>query len=72
MGPVPSDALNGVLNETTNTVHKHKPGASEFETKCGLTHHVAPERLRRMPIEQTIATESTSKCGRCFSDAGGY
>jgi hypothetical protein len=66
------DVMNGILNETTNTVHRHDPGTSRFETECGLTHHVAPDHLRRMPIEQAISKDSTSKCGRCFPEAGGY
>jgi hypothetical protein len=64
--------MNGILNETTNTVHRHGTGTSEFETECGLTHHVASEHLRRMSIEGAVTKESTSKCGRCFPDVGGY
>ncbi|MFB6136401.1 MAG: hypothetical protein ABEJ04_06545 [Halobacteriaceae archaeon] len=66
------EATSGVLNETTNTVHKHETEGSEFETECGLTHHVAPERLRKVPVERAVASERTSRCGRCFSEAGGY
>lgn len=67
-----NEAMNGVLNESTNTVHKHKMGPSEFETECGLTNHVGPDYLRRTSIEQALSNETTSKCGRCFPGAGGY
>jgi len=67
-----NDATNGVLNETTNTVHKHETGASEFETECGLIHHVAPDNLCRVSVERAVTSESTDRCGRCFPGAGGY
>jgi hypothetical protein len=63
---------NGVLNETTNTVHEHKTGASTFATECGLTQHVTPDHLRRLGIERALANEEVSRCGRCFPGAGGY
>lgn len=72
MSSASNEETDGVLNETTDTVHKHEVGAAEFETECGLTHHVTPETLRRMPIEQALSSERTSKCGRCFPGAGGY
>jgi len=72
MSSLLSEPTNGVLNETTNTVHKHKTGGSDFETECGLTHHVAQDSLRTIHIEQAIDRSDLSKCGRCFSEAGGY
>lgn len=72
MKPATNEARDGVLNEFTNTVHKHETGAAAFETECGLTRHVEANRLRRLPLDRAITVESASKCGRCFSEAGGY
>lgn len=67
-----NEATNGILNEATNTVHKHETGAAEFETECGLTQHVESDHLRRIPLERAVSSERTSRCGRCFPGAGGY
>lgn len=64
--------MKGVLNETTNTIHKHETGKTKLATECGITYHVAAEQLRVAPIEQATADPGTRKCGRCFDDAGGY
>jgi len=64
--------MEGVLNEITNTVHKHQPGGPERQTECGATLHVGHDRLERVSIDHTIDTTSASKCGRCFSDGNGY
>ncbi|MFB6155424.1 MAG: hypothetical protein ABEJ22_05980 [Haloferacaceae archaeon] len=72
MTPTPNGGSNGVLNEATDTVHRHEPGAAEFETECGLTQHVESDHLRRIPLEQAVSSERTSKCGRCFPGEGGY
>jgi hypothetical protein len=64
--------MNGVLNETTNKVHKHDPGRSDFQTVCGATAHVAHEDLRLVPVERAIGDADANRCGRCFDEAGGY
>lgn len=64
--------MNGVLNEVTNTVHKHEMGHSDFQTVCGATFHVSHDNLRMAAIERTVTATNASKCGRCFDDAGGY
>ncbi|ELZ06889.1 hypothetical protein [Natrialba aegyptia] len=64
--------MDGVLNETTNTVHKHKTGRSDFRTHCGATSHVTHDRLRLVSIDRTTTDRNVSRCGRCFADAGGY
>lgn len=63
---------NAVVNEVTNTVHKHKTGASEFETDCGLTHHLTHNDLRQTSLAAATAKTTISKCGRCFPGTGGY
>ena len=40
--------MNGVLNETTNKIHKHEHGRSDFQTTCGATAHVAHDDLREV------------------------
>lgn len=60
--------MNGVLNEVTETVHKHERGQSDFQTTCGAIATVSHDNLRITPVEGATA----SRCGRCFEDAGGY
>lgn len=65
--------MNGVLNETTNTIHKRETGSADFQTECGATYHVSHDHLRIVAaIESTTDATSATKCGRCFDDAGGY
>lgn len=64
--------MDGVLNETTMTVHKRKPGGADVDTVCGLTFQVNPEQLRTAAVDQATSAYDASKCGRCFEDAGGY
>ncbi len=64
--------MDGVLNETTNTLHKHEPGEDEHQTQCGISYHVAQDYLRSVPVYQTVADGEAIKCGRCFPEAGGY
>lgn len=63
---------NGVLNETTMTLHKQNPGTDGFQTPCGHVFHVAEERLRVVEIAHVTEEYSASKCGQCFEDGGGY
>lgn len=64
--------MDGVLNETTKTVHKHEIGKPNLQTMCGLTYHVAREQLRRTSVESATTEFNATKCGRCFDGAGGY
>ncbi|MBZ6496243.1 hypothetical protein [Natrinema longum] len=64
--------MNGVLNETTNKIHKYESGQSDFQTSCGATSHVAHEHLRLVPVEQAIDGADADRCGRCFDEGGGY
>lgn len=64
--------MDGVLNESTRTVHKHERGGPELHTACGVTYTVHSEKLREIPVEQAVAATNASKCGRCFEDGGGY
>lgn len=63
---------NGVLNETTDTVHKRKEGEPGFQTDCGVSRHLTRDQLRSVAVERAIDGSETSKCGRCFPDGGGY
>jgi hypothetical protein len=65
-----SRATTGVLNEVTLTVHKQKTGALNCLTACGVSSHLSPDQLRKVPLDR--AEEKFDKCGRCFSDGGGY
>lgn len=64
--------MNGVLNETTNKIHKYESGRSDFQTSCGATSHVAHEHLRLIPVERAVSDADANRCGRCFDDGGGY
>lgn len=66
------DVMDGVLNETTRTVHRTRPGGSDLQTECGATYHLAPDQLRVTSVERATAEVDAGKCGRCFDDAGGY
>ncbi|MFB6301482.1 MAG: hypothetical protein ABEH78_01270 [Haloferacaceae archaeon] len=61
-----------VLNEFTETIHKHEPGTSELHTVCGISHHLDHDQLHRLPAERATTNYDASKCGRCFDDGGGY
>lgn len=62
--------MNGVINTKTRKIHKR--GEREFESRCGATRHVSQDQLRPVIVDETLTGSSTSKCGRCFSDGGGY
>lgn len=64
--------MDGVLNETTRTVHKHETGESDFQSECGATANLAHEDLRIVPVEIASSSTDVIRCGRCFEDAGGY
>lgn len=64
--------MDGVLNETTNKIHKYESGQSDFQTSCGATSHVAHEHLRLITVEQATGDNDVNRCGRCFDDGGGY
>ncbi|WP_335999102.1 hypothetical protein [Halorientalis halophila] len=65
--------MDGVLNEVTNTVHKHETGKSKFDTECGVTYHLSADDLRVLgTIESELDGTNASRCGRCFDDGGGY
>lgn len=63
--------MDGILNEVTNTVHRREVGTSALETPCGVTHNLPEEQLRTAALDQ-IGTTTTTRCGRCFDDGGGY
>lgn len=63
---------NGVLNEHTKTVHKHELGSTNLHTVCGVTHHLASDHLREVPVERAVSDHGATKCGRCFEGGGGY
>lgn len=71
--PMGSSSLtNGVLNETTGTIHKQETVGSELETVCGATYNLPEGALRLANIGTAIDMRHTTKCGRCFDDGRGY
>lgn len=60
--------MDGVLNKTTDTVHKGGSGAWDLETMCGVAHTAPTDYLRPVPIGVAVRTAATTKCGRCFGD----
>lgn len=61
-----------VLNEATNTVHRQETGTTYLKTVCGVTYHVSADHLRSAELNPDATTGTTTKCGRCFDDGGGY
>lgn len=61
-----------VLNETTRTVHKHRPGPAGRRTACGDTRTLNAENLTPISVELATIEDDADRCGRCFEDAGGY
>ena len=62
-----------VLNEVTNTVHRHETGRPDRQAVCGSTFHVAHDNLRVVSgVEPGGEAVSATKCGRCFEDGGSY
>lgn len=64
--------MDGVLNTSTNTVHKHEHRNPSSKTTCGATRFVSNDQLHRMDVEDALTGHHANKCGRCFSDGGGY
>lgn len=64
--------MDGILNEYTNTVHKHETGTADLHTPCGVTHNINPDQLRAISVHQATTEYDANKCGRCFEDGGGY
>jgi uncharacterized metal-binding protein YceD (DUF177 family) len=64
--------MDGVLNESTNTVHRKAVSEHRLHTVCGVTHNLPEDNLQQVTIDQQIAATATSKCGRCFEEGGGY
>ncbi|WP_232701562.1 hypothetical protein [Halobacterium wangiae] len=64
--------MDGILNTTTNTVHKHGSRDSHGRTVCGATKYLSDGQLDRVDVDQAVTDKQASKCGRCFSDGGGY
>lgn len=64
--------MDGVLNEVTQTVHRHESEESDLESRCGATHGLAREQLRMTSVRRALLEANADKCGRCFDEAGGY
>jgi hypothetical protein len=64
--------MDGVLNEAANTVHKQEVGKQTLESPCGATNNLSKDQLRQAAVDQLVSTTTTTKCGRCFDDGGGY
>lgn len=60
-----------VVNQYTDTVHRHQGGSRDYETVCGATYHVEADHLHVRQVDKAGRGETT-KCGRCFEGAGGY
>lgn len=72
MGTVQNAERGLILNETTMTIHEREAGVGEYQVSCGHLNHVGQENLR-ITRDPTVTEEpTTSKCGRCFEEGGGY
>jgi hypothetical protein len=61
-----------ILNEVTNTVHRQETGRPERRAACGSTFHISHDKLRVVSEAEPGSEATTTKCGRCFEDGGGY
>lgn len=59
-------AVDGVLNQGTQTVHKRV--GDGLGTACGATKWLDQGRLRPVSIEEAVRVGDAVKCGRCFED----
>jgi hypothetical protein len=64
--------MDGILNEHTQTVHRHEAGEPALDTVCGASNGLDSEQLRAVSVEKAAADHDTDRCGRCFDDGGGY
>jgi hypothetical protein len=65
--------MDEILNEVTNTVHRREAGGPKCRAACGSTFHLSHDKLRVVSeTEQVTDAVTTTKCGRCFEDGGGY
>ena len=64
--------MKGVLNERTETVHKKGVENPYSRTKCGATNDVSHNEIRAVLVQRAVDEYEACRCGRCFSDAGGY
>lgn len=64
--------VSGILNETSQTIHKQELGTGDFQTLCGQTYHLDHGQVRKIQIEQATKEFDVDKCGRCFEDGRGY
>ncbi len=64
--------MDGVLNERTATVHKKGVENPHSRTKCGATNDVGHDDIRTVAVDVALDDFDACRCGRCFSDAGGY
>lgn len=67
-----SSLTNGVLNETTGTIHKRETAGPGLETACGVTYNMPEDSLRAAEVGAAVDLRHTTKCGRCFDDGRGY
>jgi len=72
MKDIQQEDVNGILNETSMTIHKHEVGAADFQTLCGQTYHLEHGQLREIQVRQATEKLNADKCGRCFEDGRGY
>ena len=63
MATARNETKRGVLNETTMTVHRRKPGAADIHTVCGHTYHVERGRLRLVDVAQITEATNTTRGG---------
>ncbi|AUX08041.1 hypothetical protein AArcSl_0388 [Halalkaliarchaeum desulfuricum] len=64
--------MDVLLNEVTHTVHKYERDKSDFQTECGIHHHLSHDNLQPTSDDQLLTAKNASKCGRCFDGEGGY
>lgn len=71
--PAPTaTSVNGLLNETTMTVHRKEPGASQLSSACGHTYHVEHGQLQEIAVNRALVQLNATKCGVCFDSGRGY
>lgn len=64
--------MQGILNERTQKVHKLESETVDPRPECGATTRVDHDDIRVVPVDEVVEETEIDRCGRCFSDAGGY
>ena len=64
--------MERILNGNTNTLHKASDDSLLRQTECGALTRVPDGQIERVEGAEIGGNRAPSRCGRCFSEGGGY